>query len=815
MKKINFARHVLPHIVAIAAFLLVTVVFFSPFFFDNKVLSQYDIQQWEGSSKTLRDYREATGQEGLWADNMFSGMPAYLVNVHWSNYPITVLKKALSLGLAHPYANIFIAFISYYIMLLAFRVRPYLAIGAAIAFGLSSYMIVGLAAGHNGRIGAIAFMPLVIAGIHLAYSGRRLLGFGVSTAAIALELKENHLQVTFYLMLIVLLYGVVQLIFALREKRIAGFLTATALLILAAIIASGTFIGQLWGVTEQSTYSIRGKSDLAAPSAQGASGLTREYAFDASNGIWEPFMMLMPNFYGGSAANYLVSDRKSEVYQALARSGDEQAANQLANFTSGYWGPQSYTVPYYAGATIIFLFAVGLAFADRKYIWWLVPTAILGIMLSWGSSFGAFNYFLFDHVPGFNKFRSVTFALTITLFTLPLLGVLGVEKLLETGLDKAAKKKLLIAFGATGGLCLLLLLFAGAFSFTRAGEEQLPSWFTGALIDDRKSLFRSDAFRSLAFIAALFIMLYFAVWKKVPAAFYAFVAIMIVFDVSLVDRRYFTKDNYVRKRETTAPEMTPADQAIRRDTSYYRVYNIQPGAFTSEARTALYHYSVGGYHGAKLRRYQDLYDSCLSQQTVALIQGIRAGDLNFRPYGVINMLNIKYMVYGQQANQIIPNDQTNGPAWFVREVKKTGSPAEELVALRDVDTKVTAVVNTAAVTVPEFGYDSAATISIVTHTPPYLKYQSHSTQNGLAVFSEIYYPKGWHAFIDGKEAAILQVNYVLRALAVPAGDHTIEFRYEPNPYVVGNKVMMASTWLTVLILLGSLGWSLRREEKDE
>jgi hypothetical protein len=814
MKKINFARHVLPHIVAIAAFLLVTVVFFSPFFFDNKVLSQYDIQQWEGSAKTLRDYRDATGQEGLWADNMFSGMPAYLINLHWSNQAIGMLKRVLALGLAHPYANIFIAFISYYIMLLAFRVRPYLAIGAAIAFGLSSYMIVGLAAGHNGRIGAIAFMPLVIAGIHLAYSGKRLLGLGLTTAAVALQLKENHLQVTFYLVLVILIYGLVQFIFALREKKIADFLATSALLVLAAIIGACTFIGQLWGVTEYGAYTMRGKSELAAPS-QATDGLPRGYAFDASNGIWEPFMMLMPNFYGGSAANYLVRDQKSEVYQALTRSGDEQTANQLAQFTSAYWGPQSYTVPYYAGATIIFLFVVGLVFADRKYIWWLVPAALLGIMLSWGSNFASFNYFLFDHVPGFNKFRSVTFALIITLFTLPLLGVLGVEKLMETGLDKAAKKKLLIALGATGGLCLLLLLFAGAFSFTREGEEQLPSWFTGALMDDRKSLFRSDAFRSLAFIIAIFTMLYFAVWKKVPAAFYAFIAIMIVFDVSLVDRRYFTKDNYVRKRETSAPEITPADQAILRDTSYYRVYNIQPGAFTSEARTAYYHYSVGGYHGAKLRRYQDLYDSCLSNQTVALIQGIRAGDLNFRPYGVINMLNIKYMMYGQQANQIIPNEQANGPAWFVRDVKKTSSPAEELAALCETDTKVTAVVNTAAVTVPEFGYDSAATISIVTHKPPYLKYQSHSAQNGLAVFSEIYYPKGWHAFIDGKETAILQVDFVLRALAVPAGDHTIEFRYEPAPYATGNKVMLASSWLTILILLGSLGWSLRDPRRPD
>lgn len=363
MRKIKFGD-VLPHGVAVVVFLLVTLTFFSPVFFENRSLDQQDIQQHIGSSKSLRDYREATGQEGLWAPSMFSGMPAYLVNLEWSDGVVVTMKKVLTLFLPHPIRNIYAAFICYYILLLAFRVRPYLALAGALAFGLSSYMIIGLSVGHNARIGAIAFMPLVMAGIHLAFTGKRVLGFGVTAAGLAFQLRENHLQITYYLILIVAVYGLVQLIIAFREKQLKEFFTSLAILIPAAVIASATFFGQFWAITEYTRYSIRGPSELAKAHSD---GLTKAYAFVYNYGIWEPMTLLVPQFYGGSSMKAFVSDAKSESYKALSTAENNDLANRLANYTSEYWGPQSATIgPYYSGAIIVFLFVLGIVFAERR-----------------------------------------------------------------------------------------------------------------------------------------------------------------------------------------------------------------------------------------------------------------------------------------------------------------------------------------------------------------------------------------------------------------------------------------------------------------
>ncbi|MFD0999533.1 YfhO family protein [Ohtaekwangia kribbensis] len=812
MKKIKFTEQVLPHLVAVGVFLVITVFFFNPVFFDNKTISQYDIQQWEGSSKALRDYRDKTGEEGLWADAMFSGMPAYLVNTHWSNGPVSFLKRALSLSLPHPIANIFLAFISYYILLLAFRVRPYLAIAGAVAFGLSSYMIIGFGAGHNARIGAIAFMPLVMAGIHLAFSRKWILGFGVTTAGLALHLKENHLQITYYLLFIVLVYGLIQLIDFLRENRAADFFKTIAILVVAAVIAAGSFIGPMWAVTEYSQYSIRGETQLvSAERKEGQSGLDKSYAFRYSYGIWEPMTLLVPNFYGGLSSNYLVQDPNSEVYKALSRSGDEQMANQLAQYTSAYWGINPLNAPYYGGAIIFFLFVLGIVFADGKYVGWLIPVIIFGIMASWGDSAKWFNYALFDYLPGYNKFRSVTFLMILPLFAFPLLGMLGLEKLFTTGVDKAARKKLLIVLGATGGLCVLLFLFGGMMSFMSAHESQLPAWFTSALADDRKSLFRSDVFRSLAFIVAAFVVIYFEVWKKIsPIAFYAFLIIMITLDLAIVDKRYFGKDKYQRKRENTMFAMNAADQEILKDKSHYRVYNLQ-GTF-EEARTSYFHNSIGGYHGVKMRRYQDLYDTCLFRETNEFIQDVQSGKADFSKYGVMNMLNVKYIVFGPERNNIIPNPAANGNGWFVSEVITVSSPTEEVLKTCGVNTRTTAVIDGSRFKVESVQADTTATLTLADRNPNYQKYESQSQASGLAVFSEIYYPKGWKAFVDGKETEIICADYVLRAVQVPAGKHVVEFKFEPAAYYTGNKITMISSWLMLVALLGSVVWSVRKED---
>jgi hypothetical protein len=800
MKKINFSAHILPHIIAVVVFLVVTFIFFRPVFLENKTLQQHDIQQFQGSAKAIQDFREQTGEEPLWTNSMFSGMPAYLVSVEWSNGPVVFLKKILSIGTSHPISNVFAAFVCYYILLLCFGVRPYLSIAGALAFGLSSYIIIGLSAGHNARIGAIAFMPLIMAGIHLTFTRNRILGFAVTASGLALHFRENHLQITYYFLFIVAAYGIVLLIEAIKEKTIVEFAKSVAVLGLAGILGVATFLGPLWAITEYTAYSTRGKSELVQPASatnSSASGLDKDYAFEFSNGILEPLTLLIPNVYGGSSGNYLVMDPKSKTYNALVRSGNQQTANQLAQFSSSYWGPQRLAAPYYGGAIIVFLFAVGIAFADKKYLWWLLPVSVLSIMLSWGSNFSSFNYFMFDYFPGYAKFRSVTFSLIIILFAMPLLGMTGLESLLKRGLDKIARRKLLIAFAATGGLCLIFILIAGMMDLSKQSESELPAWFTSALIEDRAGLLRSDAFRSLSFIFAVFILLYLDVPKKLtPLGFYAFLIFMIAVDLSVVDKRYFTEDNFKRKHDNSFFAMSEADKEILKDNSNYRVFSINtqnPFAAFSDAKPSYYHQSIGGYHGAKLRRYQDFIDSCFFKQTQDFFSLAQQGNFDFRSLSGFNMLNIKYIPYGPAKNNIITNLSANGNAWFVREVVVAANPTEELAKVCEINTKSTAVIDGSRFKAQSIDADSLGTITLKESKMNVLKYSSKSTGNNLAVFSEIYYPKGWKAFIDGKETEIIAADYILRALWIPAGAHEIEFRFEPDPYVVGNKVTMIAS----------------------
>jgi hypothetical protein len=815
MKRINFLQDVVPHLVAVAVFLVVTLFFFKPVFFENKVVDQHDITQFKGSAKTIADYREQTGEEALWAESMFSGMPAYLISVQWGNKTIAYVKRVISFGVPNAVANIYCSFICFYILLMAFGVRPYLAIAGALAFGLSSYMIVGVIAGHNGRIGAIAFVPAVMAGIHLAFTNRKILGFGLTAAALALHLRENHLQITYYLLIIAGVYGLVTLINAVRNRGLGDFAKSTGILIIAAVLGAGTFFGPFWAITEYTQHSIRGRSELAAPGSLAAQdGLTKEYAFQYRYGIMEPMTLLIPQFYGGSSSHLFVQDQKSYSYKALVNSQDERLANQLAYYTSAYWGPQDYTMaPYYAGAVVIFFFAVGIAFAERKYIWWLVPLSVLSILLSWGDSFKAFNYFVFDYLPGYNKFRSFNFALMIILFAMPLLGFLGIEKLLQNGVDKVAKKKLLIAFAATGGVCLLLILFAGMFSFSKEMESQLPEWFMNALANDRKGLFRADAIRSLCFMGGVFALLYFNVHGKLsPAGFYAVVIIFIIADLSIVNKRYLTDANYKRKREANFVA-TESDKRILADKSYYRVYNLNPrdpAAAFREAQTSYFHHSVGGYHGAKMKRYQEFADSCLFPQLMTFMNNVQQGQVNFAENTAFNMLNVKYFIVGPEAGSVIENPGAYGNAWFVGNVLKANSATEELKLTCSVDLKTTAVVDAFWFKVPAATADTTASIKLTEHKPSYLKYESSSPVNSTAVFSEIYYP-GWKAFINGKESPVLRANFILRALEIPAGKHSVEFKFEPDAYVVGNKITTASSWIVLLLLLGSLGWSMKKD----
>ena len=814
MKKINFSTDVIPHMAAVIVFLLVTILFFRPIFFDGMALNQGDINQFLGSSKELRDFRAATGEEGLWAGAMFSGMPAYMVNLDWSDGAVVVIKRIISFFLPHPVNNIFLAFICYYAMLLAFRVRPYLAITGAIAFGLSSFMIVGLSAGHNSRIGAMAFMPLVIAGIHLAFTDRKVLGFALTALGMSLHLREGHPQVTYYMVIIVGTYGMVQLVNAVREKKIVEVAKTVGLLTVAVVLAVGTVFGQLWAASEMAKYSHRGKTELVSTSSNTAgSGLPRSTAFEYSNGIMEPMTLLVPNFYGGASSEALVYDQSSNTYQALANAGDNRLANQLMQFSSAYWGSQPFATPYYAGAIIVFLFVLGIALADRKYVWWLVSVSVISIMLSWGSNFAAFNYFIFDFLPGYSKLRSVTFSLIMIFLAMPLLGCLGLEKFLQEGITKETKKKLLIAFGITGGICLLLVLIPGILDFKKAVEDQLPAWYQKALQSDRKSLLRGDALRSFGFIAVIFVLLFFNVPKRVSAVgFFVFLALLTAIDLGVVDSRYFSRENnYVPAAMHGDFPASGADTRVLQDKTYYRVFNLQ-GFY--EATTSFHHNSLGGYSGVRLKRYQELYDSCISREANELLSDAQSGPLDMRKYGVLNMLNTKYLIYGTEENQILQNTAANGNAWFPREIQTVNSANEELSKITNVDTHNVALVDQSKMKLREnkANTDSSASIQFIEKKPYSQKYESQSASGGLGVFSEIFYPVGWHATIDGQEAPIYRVDYTLRALEIPAGKHTIEFTFQPKAYLIGNKITMSTSVLLLIVVVGALFLEFREKK---
>jgi len=811
MRNISFRAHILPHLVAIVVFLVVTILFFSPLFFSSRTLDQYDINQWKGGAQEIIEYREATGEEPLWTNSMFSGMPAYLVDVKWNDGIITNLKIIAAAGLPHPVRNIFLAFLSFYILLLVFKVRPYLAIGGALVFGLSTYLIIGIAAGHNARIGAIAFMPLVMAGIHLTYSSNRWLGASLTAVAVALQLRENHLQITYYLLFIVAVYAIIQLISSLKTDGMRDFLIRSALLLAAALIAFGTFFGKFQTITNYSQYTMRGTSELKADIEQGEneSGLKKGYAFEYSYGLMEPMTLFIPQYYGGTSANLLVQDEESAVLTALQTAPDPQLANQLARYTSAYWGPQSYSTPYYIGAVAIMLFVIGLFFADRRSRVWLVVVSVLGILLSYGDNLAWFNYMMFDYFPGYNKFRSVTFAIILPVFSIPLLGMIGLERLLAQPVNPQIRKKLLIALAIPAGLCVLVLLFSGMNDFMREGEEQLPQWFLRALTDDRAGLLREDALRSLFFVILSGGLVYFAwIGKLSKTVFTAAIVVLMLVDMWTVNIRYFGEDNYRRISDRSFFTATDADKLILQDdTPGYRVLNLQnPFA---EARTSYFHQSIGGYHGAKIRRYQDLIDYCIQSEIQNLIQGFQSGSTDLSSFGVLNMLNTKYLVYGPDRENVIPNPSANGAAWFVDEVIIVEGADAEVQRTCEINSREQAVID-----VQKFDWSNASLsqgeITVESYKPNDITYRTDNPGEGLAVFSEIYYEDGWIVTIDGEEAEMLRANYVLRALRVPAGSHTIRFEFRPSVYATGNTIMLISSILMVLVFAGAVVYSYRQ-----
>ncbi|SMB86247.1 hypothetical protein SAMN00120144_2387 [Hymenobacter roseosalivarius DSM 11622] len=828
-------RRMLPHLLAVLFFLVLVFVYFSPLVLEGKTLAQHDIVQFRGGSQEAATFRDATGQEALWTNSMFSGMPTYLISTRFPGDLSVYLHQVLTLNMPAVVANLFLALLCGYILFVALGVRPLVAVMGAIALGFTSYNLVILAAGHNTKSLSLAYAPLVLAGLLVTFRRNRWLGGALFALGLTMNVRSNHLQITYYLLLLVLVFGIVELIYAFREKRLPDFLGRTALLGAAALLAVGVSFGRLYVTAEYGKYSIRGRSELTTPSpgapaaaaaddAPSGSGLDRDYAFGWSYGVGETITLLIPNYFGGASQGAL--SESSATGKALTQLGVPPV--QLRDYLSQlplYWGDQPSTSgPVYVGAVVCLLFVLGLFVADRRLRAWLLIGTMLSIVLAWGKNFEVFNNLMFDYFPGYNKFRSVSMALVIAQLAMPLLAVLALARVLRAHRTAAAplagppaltlpavdlaetsdlKRKLLYAVAGTAGVCILAWLLSLGADFASPIDAQLQqSGFPlDAIRQDRAGLLRADVLRSLFFILAAGGVLYFFLQRKISATAAALtIGALTLVDLWAVDKRYLNDSNFQRETVTQQFVPTPQDQQILQDKDLsYRVLNLN-NPF-NEANTSYFHKSIGGYHGAKLRRYQDLIERQITPQ----IQQIFAQS---KPDAapVLNMLNTRYLIIPaaeKQPQQVARNPGALGNAWFITEIQQVQSPNQEIAALSSFNPATTAVVDASKFPLTKTAYNVAgSTIRLTNYSPDALKYQASAAQDGFIVFSEIYYKDGWNAYIDGKLVPHLRANYVLRALPVPAGQHTIEFKFEPQAYAIGNTVSLVSSIILILGLIG-------------
>ncbi|MBK0404362.1 YfhO family protein [Adhaeribacter sp. BT258] len=808
----SFKHHLLPHIIAVLFFFGLSATYFSPILFEGKALPQNDILQHRGSSQEATAFREKTGEEALWTNSMFSGMPTYLISTKFPGDLMKFAHQAITFNLPAMVANVFLALVCAYILFVALGMSTWLSIAGAIAFAFTSYNLIILEAGHNTKSLAIAYIPLVLAGLIITFrKGRRNFWLGAAFFAfgLAMHIRMNHLQITYYLLLIVLIFGIVELIYAIKEKWLGEYFKRVTILALGAMLAVGVSFGRVYATYEYGKYSIRGKSEIKPLENAGAtatgSGLDRDYAFNWSYGVGETITLLIPDFYGG-ASTYSLND-KSETYQALLQVGaPEGQARDIVKNMPMYWGDQPFTSgPVYVGAIICFLFVLGLFLVNKRIRYWLLAATILSILLAWGKNFDAFNYFMFDHFPGYNKFRAVSMALVIAQVTIPLLGILALYEVLY-GRNKNVDytKAVLYSAGITAGFALLAMIVGSMSDFIAPADAQLqssgfPVQVINALREDRAGMMRGDTFRTIIFILLAAGVLYFYLKGKLSATVASLVVgALILIDLWSLDKRYLKHDAFQRQIMETHFQPSPADQQILQDKDLsYRVINLQ-NPF-NDARTSYFHKSIGGYHGAKLRRYQDLIDRHISQN-------------NFK---VLNMLNTRYFITGDPKMPVQRNPEALGNAWFVSSVKPVNNPDEEIAALKDFDPKTEAVVDISKFPVTNRSFNAAgSTVKLTSYSPNELTYDVNAAQNGLIVFSEIFYQDGWNAYIDGKLTPHLRANYVLRALEVPAGQHKVEFKFEPKEYTIGNTLTLISSILLYAVIIGAIVFAVKTKPEE-
>ncbi|TAL62890.1 MAG: hypothetical protein EPN85_01535 [Bacteroidetes bacterium] len=835
-----------PHLIAAGIFLVITVAYFSPVIFGGKKIVQSDIMQATGMSKEIADFRKSYNEEPYWSNAAFAGMPAYQISAIYVAYKLENLQKIFSLMLPHPVRYIFICFIGFYFLLQVLKIDPWLSVVGALAFGLSSWFFIFIDTGHNSKMAAISYMAPVLAGIIMLYRGKLLPGLAATALFLSMQIFCNHPQITYYLGFIILLYVLSELFSAWKEKKISYFLKRSAVLGVAAIIALGVNITGLWATADFSKYTIRGASELTLnpdgtpKSGIVTSGLDKDYVTQYSYAIDETMTLLIPNFKGGSSSHAI---GKSEAGEKILSKLDQQQANIAARVYTQYFGDQPIVAgPVYLGAIILFLFVLGLFVVKGALKWALVFSTLLSVWLAWGKNdpFGLTNFML-DYFPAYNKFRAVTTTLVIACLTIPLLGILAIDSILKTRNFLTEKitlpfkqtlngqKILILSFSLTGGIALLCWIAPEMFNeFSSSSdtyevtsilsrnewpEDQIKSFIDSTLpaaAEVRKSIMRSDSLRSFLFIllAAALIWLYAKnkiVNRKILVGA---MIVLILADMIPVDRRYLNNESFENKSEQKNPfarmgRPHAADLEILKDKDpNFRVWNTLARP-DQDGITSYFHKSLGGYSGAKLRRYQELIDFHINRRNMA----------------VINMLNTKYFIFSGEKNNIMtyPNPDVLGNAWFVNEHRIVANPDSEITALSKFDPKTTAIVDKRFedyFTGLKSSTDSTGTIKLTSYKANDLMYETNTLTERLAVFSEIYYANGWNAYLDGKLTPHIRVNYVLRAMRVPAGKHKIEYKFEPTIIATGEKISTASMILLFLLCGGAAFIELKKGKKD-
>lgn len=816
-------KKLIPVFSAITIFLHLAIAYMAPAL-SGKNIDQHDIVQFKGQSKEIVDYRNETGKEALWTNSMFGGMPGYMISTKYDNNKLREVHRWVMLNNWRPISFIFAYLLCFYLALLAFKVDPWLAIVGAIAYAFASFVMISIVAGHNAKVMAIGYLPAIIGGIHLAFRGKYLWGALLAAIALGLQIVVVHLQITYYTLIIVLIYGIYEFIWTIKEKRFETFLKAFGVLVVAMLLAVASNMGNMLTTIEYGKHSIRGKSELSSDKENRTTGLDKTYATRWSYGKMESFTLLIPNFHGGASAGEL--PQESETFKFLSQVQGKGNAKKSIKQMPTYWGTQPGTSgPVYVGAIICFLFVLGLFIVDPKLRWWLLTATIVSLLLAWGKNLSFLTDFLLDHMPGYNKFRSVSMTLVIAGFTMPLMAMLALNKILKKEVKKEKLFKYLnIAFGITAGIALHFVIFGKMmFDFEAPVDQnylaQGYTEFVDALQADRAMLLRKDAFRSFVFISLAWVSLLLYVKEKTKSYHLLLaMSVFIIVDMWPIDKRYLNNDNFVEKKQYDNPfNPSKADQFILQDPAKnYRVLDLTIDPFNN-ASTSYYHKAIGGYHGAKMRRYQELIEKNIGGEMQIIGGALQTKDYNtidqaLASLQVLNMLNTKYFIFDPNGQPLV-NMHANGNAWFVSDLVMADSADMEIAIMRTLNTKTSAVVDRRfedMVSGKTFVADSMANIQMVEYQPNYLKYTSEASTEQLAVFSEIYYPVGWNVTIDGESVEHFRANYVLRAMTVPAGKHVIEFSFEPKSFYLGEKISLISSLILILLLLGATVFEVKK-----